>query len=292
MVTALKPLIRRYERHYEASAGADFIDGGIDYLRRTAGIGLSNGTQGTISFWVKRSSSASSQSPVYLNCGATTGTSAMVIKADASGYVYVTLRDGAGGVIIFAFQSAGLDLPRDDRWHHVLISWDTNYAAGLKKKHLYIDGIDVLSGTVNDPSAAFTLPYNVNDWCVSNTTVRTSSAYIDGGVSEYWFDDSYMDFSLKANRRKFISSSNRPVILGSDGSKPTGSQPPIYFKGIGTGFNVNSGSGGNFTTTGTLNTPTDTPSTQPPEAPSTDMEAMDGATMEAMDGTTMEAMDA
>lgn len=258
MVTPIRPFPFRYEQHYEASVGADMYTGGIDYMRITTGLGLANGSQGTISFWYRRSSN--SQRPKILVCDGA-GDNGLIIEIDNStngpDNLQARLTDGSSSLFIVSTNTN--IIPEDDTWRHCLLAWDTNFSAGNKIGQIYVDDVDRYNG-VNDASAAFNVEYNVNDWGVSNNIVRTSSAYIDGGISELWFDDTYIDISVKANRRKFISSSKRPVKLGSDGSRPTGSQPAIYLRGNGTGFNVNSGSGGDFTVTGTLTTPSDTPS--------------------------------
>jgi hypothetical protein len=62
----------------------------------------------------------------------------------------------------------------------------------------------------------------------------------------------YVDLSVEANRRKFISSAGKPVNLGASGSVPTGTAPIMYFKGPASAFPTNLGTGGNFTVTGTL----------------------------------------
>ena len=49
-----------------------------------------------------------------------------------------------------------------------------------------------------------------------------------------------------------FSRNGRPVSLGSDGSKPTGTAPPIYLKGPASTWGVNSGTGGNFTVVGSF----------------------------------------
>ena len=63
----------------------------------------------------------------------------------------------------------------------------------------------------------------------------------------------YFDFSVEANRRKFFDALGYPVDLGSDGSNPSGDQPHVY---LNAGFHngTNLGAGGNFTPS---NTPTD-----------------------------------
>ena len=260
MVSTLTNSLCRNETHYEVNAGADFISGGIDYMRATSGMGISDGYVGTFSCWIKRSSTATSQAPVWLTVDSG-GWDEFQIRESEFVDVLQLYIQGNGATDYIIFQTDEGVLGRDDTWHHLLLSWNTNFAADSKICHMYVDDAEVYSAA-SDDFGAMTLPYGENDWGVSNTIVRTSSAYIDGGVSHMWFDDSFIDLSVKANRRKFITSTHRPVNLGSIGELPTGSQPVIYLRGTGTGFTVNSGSGGNFTATGTLTTPSNSPSTQ------------------------------
>lgn len=71
-------------------------------------------------------------------------------------------------------------------------------------------------------------------------------------IAEFWFSTaSQIDFSDANNRAKFARN-GRPAYLGTDGSKPTGSQPLIYMKGAASAWATNYGSGGNFTVNGAL----------------------------------------
>jgi len=54
---------------------------------------------------------------------------------------------------------------------------------------------------------------------------------IRGNIAEFWIDDVFRDFTSSTNREKFVDSSGYPVDLGSDGSTPFGSAPPIYIAG-------------------------------------------------------------
>jgi hypothetical protein len=62
----------------------------------------------------------------------------------------------------------------------------------------------------------------------------------------------------EATRRKFIDAGGKPVDL--DCSKPTGSAPAICFTGDASTFGTNEGTGGAFTTSGTLTDAASSPS--------------------------------
>ena len=80
------------------------------------------------------------------------------------------------------------------------------------------------------------------------------------GFSDLWIEYTHLDLDVVGNRRKFISGDKKPVFLGTDGSKPTGSAPPVYFSGDATDFSTNKGDGGAFTLTGTLTNSSTSPS--------------------------------
>jgi hypothetical protein len=126
--------------------------------------------------------------------------------------------------------------------------------------HLYINDVDdenVLTFTDD------TLDYTGGDWSVGARP--SGNLKFDGCLSEFYFaPGQYLDFSLVANRRKFISPTGKPVQLGLTGSLPTGTAPLMYHH-LDDGeavanFATNRGTGGNFTITGTLDTAASSPS--------------------------------
>ena len=128
-------------------------------------------------------------------------------------------------------------------WHHALFSVDM---ADTAKRHLYID--DVLDKTV--------LTY-ADDLIDLTGTIHTFGSQPtiwkwDGCMADVWFGyGQYIDFSIDANRLKFIDVGN-PVDLGSDGSTPTGVAPLIFFSGATAAWHTNKGPGGGFTEFGAL----------------------------------------
>jgi len=82
----------------------------------------------------------------------------------------------------------------------------------------------------------------------------------DSDVAELWVDNSFIDFTVESNRRKFISASGKPVDLGSDGSAPTSSAPLVFLSGDTGTWHTNKGSGGGFTENGEITTASTSPS--------------------------------
>ena len=92
------------------------------------------------------------------------------------------------------------------------------------------------------------------------------SAKVHGDLAEVYIAyGQYLDFTVTSNRRKFISSTGKPVNLGTDGSLPTAVSPSVYFhlahSEAPADFGLNRGSGGNFTVQGSLTTAATSPST-------------------------------
>lgn len=146
----------------------------------------------------------------------------------------------------------------DDAWHSILWSWSTNFSAGNKICHLYVDDI-ASSGTKSDPSTAFNVDYTQPDWMIGHQSAGLNK--YAGDLAQFYFaPGQFLDFSIEANRRKFITASNKPVNLGATGALPTGSQPIIFLDNPFSSFGTNKGSGGNFTVTGALTAASTTPS--------------------------------
>jgi len=73
----------------------------------------------------------------------------------------------------------------------------------------------------------------------------------NGAISEFYFaPNQYLDLSVEANRRKFITADGKPADLGADGSTPTGTAPAIYLPNRAALIGTNAGTGGNFTVNG------------------------------------------
>ena len=61
-----------------------------------------------------------------------------------------------------------------------------------------------------------------------------------GDMAELWMDDTYIDFSVQANREKFALA-GKPQDLGSNGSTPFGYAPDCYLRFLSGALAVNSG---------------------------------------------------
>lgn len=236
-----------------SGSGEVFYPAQASQFAATSQIALSVSGVGTtsqllVSFWFKTASGSNQ----YIICG--NGSAQFVIGMNPN--VYIFLGNGSGSI-----QALTAATFNDNAWHHCLVSSDTNFSSGSRKLKMYIDNVDV-TNIVTDTGSAFSLNYQLSlPLNISGTTTPFLLPFA-GGVSEvFFFPGVYLDLTILANRRKFITASRRPAFLGTNGKLPTGNQPLTYLKGSGSAFNVNSGSDGNFTVAhGSLTTPTTTPS--------------------------------
>lgn len=142
-----------------------------------------------------------------------------------------------------------------DAWHHYLISWDLSSGNSFANDvHVYIDDVDVKPASATtfrtdldvtwDTPAPFDHTLSFGNTSLVSTAIRLSAIYLNY--------NEYLDFSVTANRRKFIDADMCPVALGPDGSFPTGSQPLFYFDNPVATIAANRGGAGPFQDVGSL----------------------------------------
>jgi hypothetical protein len=231
---------------------ADF-DGTNDKMARGAELdGMADSKSGIFSGWVR------------IDGG--DGTTRRILGTQSGGGLQVFIN--AGNVFRALARNAaltdilGMNTPNtftaSITWLHVLMSWDLATASA---RSIYInDSINVVVDTFVDD----TIDYTRGNWGVGDNPGINPVKW-NGAMAEIYFaPGQYLDFSVEANRRKFISATGKPVDLGADGSTPTGVAPLVYLH-LDDGeavanFATNRGTGGNFTITGTLDTASSSPS--------------------------------
>lgn len=215
------------------------FDGVDDYLTRGADLtGNADSKVGIVSFWVE------------LN-GGDGGIQQIQVAANE----YIQIQRGAddkwnfdlvnsSGTSILKMKSTSTYTVSSGR-HHVSASWNLAGTEGW----LYIDDAESLAAS----------PTFTNDTIDYTRTNHSIGARDDGGnkvnagVGDYYFNnETYLDLSVEANRRKFISAGGLPVPLGPTGALPTGSQPIMFFSGPVATWQNNLGSGGGMTENGAL----------------------------------------
>jgi hypothetical protein len=230
---------------WNCPAGVTF-DGTNDYLTRGADLtGSANNSRGTCCFWVKFAAAGDGVRQRILNAG----NAAVIIERTAANRFQVFVVDSTGA--ISATLGGAVNRTSAGGWMSVLMSWDTNFTAGNKLMSIWVNDADD-SGVKTDAGAAFDVDYTATDWGVG-ARPSDGANKLNGDLADFWFAQGvYFDFSVEANRRKFIHASGGAVSLGADGSTPTGTAPIVYLRGPATGFETNRGSGGDFTVTGAL----------------------------------------
>jgi len=229
---------------FPASAGALF-NGVSSQCTKSAAILTSNAT-GIMSFWIKLDGTVER----ILTTDVASGSQPITLQAVTEIGNPIRLTVGKVGVT----RAATVSVSRTDfvsGWNHVLMSWDID--------------TEVASAYLNDVLATNESMGNFiggnaavpSDWYFCEDEDNADKSNIS--LSQFYYTEgTYLDLSVVANRRKFITDAVKPAYLGLDGSKPTGTQPLIYLNKNGGNFGDNTGSGGDFTEAN-LTTPTNTP---------------------------------
>lgn len=229
-----------------SAQGRDF-DGTNDYATRGAELtGLADGKTGLVSAWY-RVDGGDGTVRYLLNTGPTTAGKFWLYQ-NASNAIQVTGRNAAGTAILVLQSTAAYTAGAT--WLHILASWDLAAGTGL----LYISDANAKAGAGTQTNEV--IDYTEANFAVGGGT--TGGSKLNGCLSEIWFNTEFLDISVEANRRKFISATGKPVSLGANGSTPTGNQPLIYMPAGDP--SDNKGTGGNFTITGALDVASTSPS--------------------------------
>jgi prepilin-type processing-associated H-X9-DG protein len=199
-----------------------------------------NGTQYTISFWVFVNDKVAQREAPLTAFWGSNGSNFLYLDGNTSvRQVNIrALRAFASSVsdsdmaIIFAGNS---DIGAN-KWVHVMCSVDVTSPT---KRHVYIN--DVLeSGTWSRyENQDMYLQQPTSGWQIATGRAGVDSVGAPMSLAEMYFTGSYIDLSIEANRRKFITADGLPARLGSDGSLPTGTTPWLYLSGRGNAFAKN-----------------------------------------------------
>lgn len=230
-----------HERLWQAG-GADF-DGTNDNLERSDPFtGISDGPEATFSCWFRLDGGDGATQHIFN--GSTqrtiTRTSANVISVDFRGTGRVTM------------STAGTHTT-STTWKHLLVSFDTNTVGA---RHIYITDVADTSGvTFTAGNVPLTDDFGIG-------AASGGGSRFNGCLAEVFFHNDFIDISVEANRRKFITATGRPEYLGALGERPFGTRPVCYVaRRTSQGVNVfnNVGTGGVFTLVGTLDASSSNP---------------------------------
>jgi len=232
------------------SGGARYIttandyDGSNDFALRGADLtGAADGKAGTVSFWVRLDGGDGSNLVIIEN-------NSVRFRAlrTSNDFFLIRGRNTSDSTILQIVSNTAFTA--SSSWIHVLCSWNL----ATPEAHLFInDANDEAAGATETDD---TIDYTDTDWGIGAKVDGTLK--FNGCISEFWFEDTFIDITVEANRRKFINSGLKPVDLGSDGSRPTGASPLIY--ATNGDPSTNNGTGGNFVITGALTACSTSPS--------------------------------
>lgn len=231
------------------------FDGTNDAMTRGADLtGISDGKTGTFSVWIRLDGGNGSIMDLFVNATSVGGLAAKFLISRNTSNLFEVIGVNAAGSTVLDMRSVAT-YTAGATWLNLLMSWDL----GASASNLYVNDVSdkTTVGIVND-----NISYVQADYAVG---ARASLAEkLNGCLAELYFTNTYLDFSVTANRRKFITAAGKPANLGPTGLLPTGTVPLVYFhlnKGeTANDFAINRGSGGNFTVTGALTTGSTSPS--------------------------------
>lgn len=215
-----------------------YFDGTAQWFTTGADLtGTADGKELAFSLWVFADDTATNDT-VFAGVTSVGGaTHRVLINIDASDRIQVVAKDISGTTVLDIISSA----ITTDRWVHVLCSVDLT---DTNNRHLYIDDLEDLNTVTTYTNTA--IDYTLADWSLGG--LADGTLLYGGQLTEFWLDDSYIDFSVEANRRDFIDANGQPVYAGDTGQLPTSAQPLIYLSSTDlVTWYSNKGSGGSFT---------------------------------------------
>ncbi len=209
--------------------------------------GVVDGKQGTLSFWGKRFTSSGGHTLI----GSQSNTLVFHYRNSANGNRFNLVFNNGTPLELRTLQ----EMNSTASWRHILCSWDRNTST----YHLYVDDVDDLElfQTGSNTTIDYTLAYQLGER-------QGGAVNIDAELADIYLNcETAIDFSVVANRRKFISATGKPIYLGDQGELPSGAQPTFFFSWNGVGdpttFKDNRGFAQTFTGSDILTAATTSP---------------------------------
>lgn len=253
-----------FGRLAEGGGGAVHFDGAT-WISTSLGLGLSNAASGSISVWINPASplDVSFETIIADYVTASGSDSDLIVNFVGSGGSPAnTLRpnwaNGVNGIgqTLTSGQATSASTITAAMWINILMAWDCTITSSPMATVYFNDAAKALvdfgiSGTGFEVQLA-----SILGWAIGAQYYEDSGAqsFFTGDMYDLWFaPDQYIDFSIEANRRKFIDADGAPVDLGANGNLPTGTAPAIFLHGGASSFATNQGTAGDiFAVTGTL----------------------------------------
>jgi len=216
-------------------ANAIQCDGTTNFFKRGGDLNGSNASKLFIySAWILPDSLASNI-VLYQNTA-----QHVDVQIGSTGDIRLFGFNNAGGLVYRATTALGTIVT--GIWQHILISADM---ADEGASFIYVNDADVTpvyTNFVND-----TLDFDQAEHYIG-AKITTDGNKLTGSMADVYINNEHLDFSVEANRRKFISAEFEgvPVDLGITGSTPTGNEPLIFCSGHQQRWHGNKGNGGKF----------------------------------------------
>jgi hypothetical protein len=210
---------------------ASWIDfDGASYLSKTIGSGISDGPEGTLSFWIKFDAADGVGVQVMDVISQT-----VFVSRNTSNQLRIDLFADGGSQLVLA-TLPGFTAASGRR--HVALAW--NLVGGTPVFQAYVDGSVVSPSFSSGPTAGdvdYTRGFNA-----SFIGANEFAQVFDGELAELYFNDDFLDLDTPANLAKFISG-GQAVYMGDTAQLPTGSQAKIAFSGNATHWQAGDGRG-------------------------------------------------
>lgn len=227
---------RRGPNQYNAAAST--FDGSADYLSKGSITGAADGKKATISLNLKLNTSGSGFDYAF-SLGESGSRNDFSLLFEYSGSTAGFILEGfnAANSSIVKY-TAGTSTLTVGKVYSIQITFDLTNASN---RAVLIDGVDA-GGTWN------TYTNDDVDFTQNANNIGASAIpnnYLQGDLSDFWFNDSYID--LSSSNPFYDTDTSKPKNLGGDGSTPTGSSPLVYLPLRGNDAGNNKGTGGDFT---------------------------------------------
>jgi len=210
---------------------------GSTILNASALSGIVDGQKGILSFWFKFTGGDGS----YQLLIETRDQQSVELYRDNTGHWTFKLATPALGNALDWVSTATFTSSMTN-WAHVLVAWDLSGSGSTSA--YFTDTAAASSPTFTGGSTVNYLTADTN-WDLGARTGLVIPLTCD--IADFYLNTAeFLDFTVTANRRKFISASLAPVDLGATGSIPTGTAPILFLHGPLASWHTNDGTGGGF----------------------------------------------
>lgn len=198
------------------------FNGTTDYLTANALTGIADSKVGTMVIFVRFGQAVTATAEILVDSKDTAGTAGAfrVDRVPTTGHLRFQARNTADASVLNQ-RTSGAELAAAGTYA-LLYSWNMD-GTGVTA---YIGNTATVINTTTFTSGS-TLDNTVTSHSIGATTA--GSLFELGDIYAVWFDSTAaMDFTVEANRRKFIDSNNVPIFLGANGELPTGTSPILF----------------------------------------------------------------